>query len=135
MKREYFSDVKEGRLQRNISKQIAADLLSFDGKRIHLTIDRAHLRRTIPQNAIFHLYVGIIAKEVGFDPEDMKEAIKYKFLKREKADELTGELMTFIAPTSSLSKAEFIELIERTIRWSGEFFGLVLPDPRDYGLK
>ena len=134
MRLDYFSNVVGGKLQPNTTKRIVEDLKQHEGHRVHITIDRHKPKRTLPQNAFWHMHVGIIAKDLGYDPDEMKAIIKCKFLKRQKVDERTGELFDYIAETRTLNKMEFMELIDKTMRWASETFGIVLPDPEPYGM-
>lgn len=125
----YFSDVKDGKLQTNISLRIKEDLKHFEGKRIELTLCRKRSKRSNSQNALYWVYSTILAQEIGMDKNEMHEILKFKFLKKEKVDENTGEVLNYIGSTASLTKSEFIELVDNTIRWAAEFFNVVLPPP------
>lgn len=131
MRLEYFSNVKDGKLQANISKIIAEDLKQFEGKRIHLTMERNVSKRTLPQNALFHMYVGIIADHLGYELEEMKEIIKFKYCKVEKVDEKTGEVFEMLELTRYMNKLRMMQLIEQTIRFAAGF-KIVLPDPSKF---
>lgn len=86
-------------------------------------------KRSLPQNKLLHVYIGIMAKELGYDRDDMKEIIKYKFLLSERVDENTGEVFKYVKDTSKLSKEECTDLIESLIRWASEQFAVVLYSP------
>lgn len=131
MRLQYFSDVKDGKLQKNVSMMIAEEIKHFEGKRIQITIQRHSSKRSLAQNNLFHLYIGIMAKELGYELEDMKEIIKFKFLLAEKASERTGEIMQYIRQTRGLTKLEFIDLIDGLIRFASTL-QIVLPDPQGH---
>lgn len=114
----------------NIQK-LESVILSFPkGKRLVITVSDK-TRRTDRQNNLLHLYFGIIGKELGYSKDEVKEILKFKFLKREKVLEQTGEVVTYIGETSKLTKEEFSEFIEHIIEWCGTNFGITLPLPGD----
>ena len=125
----YFSDVKDGKLQLNISQRIKSDLVNFEGKRIEITIAKKRSKRSSQQNKLYWVYATILAQEIGMSKDEVHEILKFKFLQKEKVDETTGEVFKYIGSTAALSKGEFIELVDSTIRWAAEFFNVVLPAP------
>lgn len=131
MKLSYYSDVKSGKLQKNVSERIANDLHSFEGKRIEVTIQRLKSRRSVQQNRLWWLYVDIIAKEIGYTKEEMHEICKFKFLKREKVDEGSGEIFPYLASTTTLNKTDFANMVNELIQWASETFSIVLPMPEE----
>lgn len=128
---EYYSNIKDGKLQRNISEQISNDIKAFEGKRIEIKIQKLKSTRSIQQNRLWWMYVTIIAKELGYDKNEMHEICKYKFLKKEKLDENTGEIFEYVGSTAKLSRIDFVELIDGLIQWSAEVFSIVLPSPNE----
>lgn len=126
---ELYSNVVEGRLQQNISKLIKYQLPGFNGSRVHIVIDKVKSKRSVQQNRLLWLYYGILSKELGYHSDEIHEIVKYKFLKREKFDEKTGECFDYIGSTAKLNKTEFGELVDRLIQWSAETFSIVLPLP------
>lgn len=125
----YFSDVKDGRLQLNISKRIKEDLAAFEGKRVEINIARKKSKRSNQQNRLMWVYATILADEIGMSKNEVHEILKYKFLQKEAVDEKTGEVLKYIGSTTTLTKSEFIDLIDNVIRWAAEFFNVVLPAP------
>lgn len=140
MKYEYFSvvDKDSATIATKVKLMIAEDLKEFRGKRVKITLERAKSKRSLEQNALFHMYVGIIAKELGYGgregAEEMKEIIKFKFLRFEKIAPDGEEVLEYVRPTHLLSKYDFIGFIDSVIRWASGF-GIVLPDPSDYGYE
>mgnify|MGYP006316798197 FL=1 len=78
---------------------------------------------------MFWVYVTIIANELGYEKEQMKEIISYKFLKRERVDERTGEIFEYIESTTKLNKTDFADMVNSLIRWAAETLHIVLPLP------
>lgn len=131
MKLTFYSNVKDGKLQTNVAKSIALDLKKFEGERIELTIQKLKSTRSSQQNRLWWLYVGIISKELGYNKDELHEILKYKFLKRQKVDERTGEIFEYLGSTTKLNKTEFADMVNELIRWSSETFNIELPLPNE----
>jgi len=129
MKLTYYSNVKDGKLQKNVSLQIAEEIKHFEGKRVEITIEKLKSTRSNQQNRLWWLYVTIIAKEIGYDKSEMHEILKFKFLKKEKVDEKTGEVFEYIGSTAKLNKTDFADMVNDLIRYAAETFDIILPLP------
>lgn len=129
MKLHYYSEVKEGKLQKNIREKIAQELSIFEGKRVEIKIEKLRSKRSTQQNRLYWLYVTIISKELGYTKEEMHDLIKYKFLKAEKVFEKTGEVFEYLKSSSELTKSEFADFVTDLIRWASENFDIILPLP------
>ena len=57
--------------------------------------------------------------------------MKYQFLKMETANEKTGEVITSIRATSSLTTSEMMDFIADIQQWSAETLELYIPDPNE----
>ena len=57
--------------------------------------------------------------------------MKYQFLKMETANETTGEVITSIRATSSLTTSEMMDFIADIQQWSAETLDLYIPDPNE----
>ena len=131
MKLTYYSLVREGKLQKNISLQIKNELNHFEGKRVEITIQKLSAKRSDQQNRLWWLYMGILSKELGFTKEEIHDICKFKFLKREKVDEKSGEIFEYLGSTTQLNKMEFADIVSELIRWVSETFDIVLPLPNE----
>lgn len=131
MKLTYYSLVREGKLQKNISLQIKNELNHFEGKRVEITIQKLSAKRSDRQNRLWWLYMGILSKELGFTKEEIHDICKFKFLKREKVDEKSGEIFEYLGSTTQLNKMEFADMVSELIRWVSETFDIVLPLPNE----
>lgn len=87
--------------------------------------------RSTQQNRYYWMLVTIIANELGYSREEMHSIIGYKFLKREKVDEKTGEVFEYIESTTKLSTTEFIVFTDSLIQWSAETLSIILPLPNE----
>lgn len=119
-----------GKLTRN-RKLLAETLLKFKGKDIEIIIEKKRKKRSIRQNRLLWLYSTIIANDTGNSKELIHEVIKYKFLQKEKIDEITGEIFKYVGSTTELTTTDFAGFIEEIIRWAGETFSISLPLPNE----
>lgn len=122
------------------SKAFKDDIKDFkDGTKVYVIIEKYHAQRSLSQNSLLHVWLGIIAEEMGVDDiEEPKYYLKEKFLKvpltdkngNEIADE-NGEVMMVVKDTSALNKLEFGEFMDKVNRWSLEFLNCSLPAPNE----
>lgn len=132
----FISNVKDGQLQMNVRKQIATKLPYFNEKRVKITIEKLHGKRSNPQNAFLHLILTIFSNELidltgdeRLDMETVKSMCKIKYLSENLIDEETGEVKaTYVRKTSQLNKEEMGEFIENVKRYAMDMFGIYLPD-------
>jgi hypothetical protein len=129
MKLEIITNIKGGKMQPKHSRMIVDYIQSFEGKAVHITVDKHSGKRSHRQNALWWVYVTILANEIGYNKNEMHEILKMKFLKKEKVDEKTGEVFEFLCSTTSLNKTEFGEMINSLVQWAAETFNVVMPLP------
>lgn len=125
-----LSNVSEsGELQLNVRNAIKRDLPHFRSKRVQIIIKKVKSQRSVQQNRLWWLYMTILSKDLGYTKEEIHELCKYKFLKREKVFEKTGEIFEYIESTTKLNKMDFSDMTSELIRWSAETFNIILPMP------
>lgn len=100
-----------------------------DSKRWRVTVVRYRKPRTDPQNNLFHMWVGIIAKETGNSNHDTKEGLKELFLPP-RISELRGRLVTVRRATSALNVKDMSEFMTRVQGWAASE-GIALPQPEE----
>lgn len=91
-------------------------------------IERQEPVRSTSQHRFYWVYMGAIANETGHTPEEIHAWAKAKFLPKKFAKVL-GEDVELTPTTTTLSKLEFGELLERIAAESG----VPLPDPQAAG--
>ena len=69
--------------------------------------------RSSRQNAYFHYLRDLLAKEIGYEKEELKHVLKARFLEKRKAV-FNGDDVEYVPDTSSLNVKEFSNLIEKT---------------------
>jgi hypothetical protein len=95
--------------------------------RVEVTVRRRKARRTLRQNAYYWgVVVAILAEHLGYQQDEMHDALKYKFLRTE-ADAIEG--LPRVRSSADLNTAEFNAYVENVVTWAGAEFGVVIPDP------
>lgn len=97
-----------------------------------IKIERRKAARSLNQNALFHKWVGIIADDIGDDPDSVKETLKDMFAPRyEHENKITGEIELLPKGTSQMTVAEMSEFMTKIQGWAWSFQAIGLPSPED----
>lgn len=123
----YITEVKEGRLNKSASLNIADELKAYEGCEIKITIEKVEDSRTNQQNKYWWAMVTILSKETGYTKDEMHDILKVKFLKRSKFE--NEQLVEYCESSANLTKTEFKEMTSDLIRWSAQELNIVLPIP------
>jgi len=135
-----LSDPLKPKLDFLSKKAFTDDLKDFNDKdRVWIVVEKYYSKRSLKQNNLLHLYFSEISKETGVQLEQIKDALKKKFLTvalttkdgEIMADKSSGEVMERIKGTSELTVVEFMEFTENVRIWSMDFLGLHLPLPEE----
>lgn len=127
-KLEYNGYVRGGQMFIRNRKDFEKEVKRFEGKDVEIVVQKKRMVRSIQQNRLWWLYVTIIAESLGYEKDEMHDILKFKFLKRERLIEKTGEIIPYLESTTRLSRSEFSEVVESVIRWAAEM-DIVLPEP------
>lgn len=92
-------------------------------------------RRTLSQNAIFHLWVAVIADAIGeVDREQTKRDVKALLLGyRTTFNRFSGEEQQTEHRTRDLTKEQMSDFLTRLKAWADTDMGIYLPSPEDVG--
>jgi len=111
-----------------IRKYASDAVLSIKGEDCLEVIIRPYVDdQTSNQRSFFHVLVGIMAKECGNTPNEMKIAIKEEHYGYESV-EVLGKTRTVLQSTTKNNKEDYSALIETTYRIGAEL-GIILPPP------
>ena len=112
-----------------IRSRAAADVMAIRGEDNYEVIIQEHKDdQTVQQRGFFHVLNKIMADELGYAPDAMKQCIKAECWGVETVT--VGELTVDVIKSSAgAKKDEYSELIEVAYRL-GAGFGIVLPNPR-----
>lgn len=96
------------------------------GQRVEVIIRKPKTSRSTLQNSYyFGVVVEILAKELGYDKDEIHEILKYKFLQSNAMG------MPYVKSTTKLSTGEFEDYLEKIRRWAAEFLNINIPLPNE----
>jgi len=127
-KLEYNGYVRDGQMFIRNRPDFDHEIKRFDGKDVEIIVQKKRNVRSLQQNKLWWLYVTILSQELGYEKDEMHMICKFKFLKRERVVESTGEIIPYLESTTRLSRTEFGEVVDAIIRWAAEM-NIVLPIP------
>lgn len=126
---KFYGIVEEGRLKLQEKEKLDKLINSLEGKEIEITVDKRRKNRTNNQNNWYWACViGIPADHYGYTPDEMHEAYKFMFLRKEEH----GKPMT-VKSTASLSTEEFSDYVETCRTWAAKQ-GIDIPEPNAVSL-
>ena len=131
MKIQLTGYIKKGKFYPE-NKEIYKHVLEKnEGKRVKIDIKRYRDNRTMQQNKYYWgVVVDLLSEETGYTPEEMHEALKWKFLKKYQK---TG--LPTISSTTEVDVYEFFKnYIDKIRDWASlpkkeGGFDLNIPDP------
>ncbi len=127
MKPVFCGVVKRGRVELDNPERYLVHLSSLEGKRVELTIASERRNRSLNANAYYWgVVVEILAEHFGYSPEELHEALKWKFLK---LHEDTG--LVTVRSTAKLSTKEFGDYIDSVVRWAAQE-GCYIPPSEEF---
>jgi hypothetical protein len=101
-------------------------LQPLNGQRVEVIIRKPKTSRSTLQNSYyFGVVVEILAKELGYDKDEIHEILKYKFLQSNAMG------MPYVKSTTKLSTGEFEDYLEKIRRWAAEFLNINIPLPNE----
>lgn len=94
-------------------------------------------QRTLNQNALFHLWIQVIADHAGYTSlEDCKRDVKRALLgMREDMNKITGETQMVDYQTSAMTTSELSSLMDKMKVWAQTDLGCYLPYFGDPGYE
>jgi ABC-type taurine transport system substrate-binding protein len=121
--------IKENKLFVDKSEQFKQHLVSLNGKRVQVTVEKIKHKRSNNQNQYYWgVVVKLIAQHTGHDPEQIHELLKSKFSPRWNFQVGRGWL-GIPTSTTRLDTLEFVEYTEKCRMSANEFLGLQIPLP------
>lgn len=120
-------------LPQNFKRDVLA---AFAGKEIEVTVERKRKKRSLNQNAY---YWGIIVAQIhaamnqsgeNVEPNEVHEFLKFRFLRVQKIDEETAELIyEYGRSTQKLNTVEFALYLDNCIQFAAQYLNIVIPPP------
>lgn len=119
------------------AERAKAYVLKLIAQKETFAIETKAKQRTPDQNALFHLWVKVIADEVGEPSFDRcKRDIKRTILgMKEGVNRFTGEVMVDDYKTSEMTVGELSSFMDRMKAWAQTELGCYLPYYKDPGYE
>ena len=122
----FVGTVEQGKLRVDFQANFERWLMTLEGQRVTIEVKKFRKNRTDAQNRFWWgVVIDILSKHTGYEPEEMHDAIKIKFMPVERAGLIAGK------STARLTTIEFMELIERVQRWAAQDLQCYIPDPSE----
>jgi hypothetical protein len=122
----FVGTIENGQLTIDFQANFNRFLTTLEGQRVTVEVKKFRKNRTDQQNRYWWaVVIDILSKHTGYEPEEMHDAIKIKFLPVEKAGLISGR------STARLNTEEFNDLIERVQRWAAQDLQVYIPDPEE----
>jgi hypothetical protein len=126
MAESFVGTIDKGQLKPDMPGNYSRWLATLEGQRVTIEIKKFRKNRTDAQNRYWwSVVIDILSKHTGYEPEEMHDAIKIKFLPVHKAGLIAGK------STARLTTIEFVELIEQVQRWAAQDLQCYIPDPNE----
>ncbi len=130
LKPTFYGQVENGKLTLSDKDQFKAYIGTLNGQ-VMITIDKRYKRRSSNENRYYWgIVIPLLCDFMGYNDEEMHEAIKWKFLKKQSAPFPKFEEIPTVRSTTTLSTVEFEELMSKVRMWASEF-GIYIPDPNE----
>lgn len=114
--------------------KLMQELQSLSKRCATIELHEVKRQRSLPQNALFHIWVKALADHLGYSQEDMKIAIKYQLLGYTvHTDPLTGEAVLILPSTAHLTTTQMADLITQLHTFALQEFGFDLPREGEKG--
>ncbi len=122
----FRATIQKGKVVFDRVDMLNSYLIGLEGKEVEVIVSRRKKHRTNPQNSWYWAcVVAIPAEHFGYTPDEMHEAFKWLFLKKDENNKPPT-----VRSTTSLSTVEFSEYVEKCRQFCAEE-GLYIPDPEE----
>jgi hypothetical protein len=124
-----YGKVEKGKLILDYPEKLAVHLSSLEGKRIEMIVRKETTIRSNQQNKFYwSVVLEILANHFGYEPEEMHEALKFKFLKQHE------ESLVTVKSTTKLRTLEFADYIDKIMRWAANDYQIYIPNAGEVAL-
>ena len=117
--------IEKGKVLLDNPVDFRKSLHNLEGKNIQVSVRQYKTSRTDPQNRYYWaVVIKILGDELGYMPEEMHEALKWKFLRKD------GKIET-VKSTTSLNTTEFEMFLEKVRIWAVSDLQIKIPLPNE----
>lgn len=124
---------REGQLKLEAAERKMLDsfLRTIPGRPIELSVKVIRATRTAQANRYYWgVVVPLIAEHLGYQKDELHEALKQKFLRLDAEPDAHG--LVRVRSTATMNTREFGDYLENVITWAGAEFGLNIPAPGEH---
>ena len=121
----FFGKIKEEKLVLNNIKKFNEFIGSLKDCVVEIRIRKWRKKRSLQQNALYWVWLQIIARELGYDTEELHNSFRAMFL----IDR--SKKIPLVRSTTVLNSTEFSQYLEKIERQANEL-GIKLPQPEEY---
>jgi len=124
-KATFYGKIQDGKLKLDNRKLMEEHIFMFpEGADMQLSIERKRKNRTLNENNYYWgVVIATLCDYFGYEPEEMHEALKWQFLRKEEKEIPT------VGSTASLSTTEFENLMSAIRVWALTEFNVSIPQP------
>ena len=120
----FEGEVHGGQLKVANPDRLRKWLSGLEGSKVSITIKKFTRRRSVSQNAYYWgIIIEILRDHIGYDPDQMHEALKWKFL------QIRHSKLPSVRSTASMSTVEFSTYIDDIKMWAASELEIMIPDP------
>jgi len=129
--------IRGGNLVLPHRNQLISDITVFEDGDYVLTIEKKSKKRSLSQNAYYWgVVVPLVKKglnDVGYrmTTETTHDYLKTNFNIIEIANEINGEIISFIGSTTEMSTSQMMDYFAKITEWAAEFLGVQIPEPNE----
>ena len=129
--------IRGGKLVLPHRSQLISDIAKFEDGDYVLTIEKKKKKRSLSQNAYYWgVVVPLVKKglnDVGYrmTTETTHDYLKTNFNIIEIANEINGEIISFIGSTTEMSTSQMMDYFAKITEWAAEFLGVQIPEPNE----
>ncbi|MGW8178838.1 MAG: hypothetical protein ACWGQW_08765, partial [bacterium] len=103
-------------------------MLPYDGT-YKIEIKKVESKRSLSQNALYWMWVTIIANDIGHTKDEMHDLLRFTLL-NPITTEVMGRVIEQLPSTTKMKTKEFVEYLNAIEMWAADF-GILLPQPED----
>lgn len=119
--------IERGQMKFDCPSAYLQKVKSLEGQRFEIVLRKEIKGRSLNQNAYYWgVVIDILGNHLGYEAEEMHEALKFKFLRIHKVEGLET-----VRSTTDLSTAEFEEYLEKIRRWAAMELNCYTPLPNE----
>lgn len=121
----FFGKIQKGKLVLNNIKKFNEFLATQKDQIVEIRIRKWRTKRSLQQNALYWMWLQVIAQDLGYDTEELHNSFRAMFL----IDR--GKKIPLVRSTTTLNRMEFTQYLDKIEREASQL-DIVLPQPEEY---